>query len=141
MLLLEAWLIAFLTFSLPPDWKQTHSACETIQEPTGQAVEECFASWVYGEKELYAFVWQPQSPISRDRGPMAVAEEIKGQLLGQDITISRTSMFFGKQQEVLVAGVDTETPKGRILIYARNVSPREFQTLLNGVELARPSGN
>lgn len=137
MVALKAWLLAFLIFNLSPEWQQTRTGCETVDVtigPPGQKAEECTAAWTReGGAELYAFVWKPFPP--RDGGPMVAVEEMKGSLLGEDITITRTSMFFGTEQEVLVAGLGTKTPEeAQILIYARNLSPEEFQFILSGIE-------
>ena len=135
MVALKAWLLAFLIFNLSPEWEQTRTGCETVDVtagPPGQKGEECTAAWKKGGAELYAFVWKPFPP--RDGGPMVAAEEMKGSLLGEDITVTRTSMFFGTEQEVLVAGLGTKDPEAQILIYARNLSPEEFQIILSSVE-------
>lgn len=139
MLMLKAWLFVFLTFNLPAEWTQASAeTCESIQEPIGLHVDECFAAWTNGDKELYAFIWRPHPPLSRDRGPMVVAAESPGKLLGKDVTITRTSMFFGQKQEVLTASTTWDVPEATIMIYARNVSLEEFQTLLDGVERSQP---
>lgn len=137
MMALKAWLLAFLMFNLAPEWQQTRSGCEDVDVtvgPPGQKVNECSAAWKKGEAELYAFVWSPYPP--RDGGPMVAVEDIKGRLLGEDITITRTSQFFGSRQEVLVTGLGSKEPEAQILIYARNLAPEEFQFVLDGVERA-----
>lgn len=136
MLALKAWLLAFLIFNMPPEWAQTRTGCEDVvpNELPDLQVKECTAAWSHGDKEIYAFVWEPFAP--RPGGVMEAAEEIKGRLLGEDITIVRTKFFMGVQQEVLTAHLSVKEPEAQIMIYARNMSPDDFQAILDGVERA-----
>lgn len=134
MVALKAWLLAFLMFNLDPAWQQTRSGCEMVPVtvgPPGQYVQECTAAWTKGDAELYVFLWTPVAP--RDGGPMVAIETFDGTLLGNPVTITRTSQFFGSAQEVLTTATKIASPDSQLMIYARKLPLEDFKAVLAGV--------
>jgi hypothetical protein len=77
---------------------------------------------------IYLFSWDG---LPRDRGPMAVAEQWKTTVGGEPATVSLTSMFFGRQQQVLVTHVVGPAPaRNRYMIYTTLLDRPAFAAML-----------
>lgn len=131
---IEWIIVGLLMIMTPAGWSSAHEpACAELAATAGPPAFECTGVFVNGEAEITVLVWQPAGPI--DGGPMVASAEFPGRLLGQDITITRTSHFMGQDQETLVAEVTLASPGAQVLIHARNTSPEAFQAFLDGVRL------
>lgn len=131
-----AWILGILMLALPADWSQTATTCAevaVIDGPPGEMTQECSATWTKGAAELTVIVWTPV--VARDGGPMESVEDEKGKLLGKDVLVSRTKIFMGTAQEVLVTSLELAEPKAQILVYAKGTTPEEFQALLDQISL------
>ena len=88
-----------------------------------------------GEPFLFLFTWDGMP--SRDRGPMQAAESWKLSVAGLEVQVSRTSVFFGQGQEVLVAHFEGPAPaKRRYMIYTKRVDRPAFEAFLQGIRAA-----
>jgi hypothetical protein len=131
-----AWILGILMLALPADWTQTATTCAevaVIDGPPGEMTQECSATWTKGAAELTVIVWTPV--VARDGGPMESVEDEKGKLLGKDVLVSRTKIFMGTEQEVLVTSLELTEPKAQILVFAKGTTPEEFQALLDQISL------
>jgi hypothetical protein len=135
---MTSWIVGILMLALPSSWTAaTPAACQQVSvegAAPGTMSEECSAVFTNGSAELTVIVWQPV--VARDGGPMVSVEDSKGRLLGKDVVVSRTSAFMGLEQEVLTTSLELMKPQAQILIYAKNMSPEDFQHALDGVSLA-----
>lgn len=127
-----------LLFQVPQSWEELRRDQATVPGLIpGTKVEEMTAAWKgpRGE-ELYAFYWKPSAP--RPGGPLVKVREWKHKLASQEVTVVETSQFLGSQQQVLVTHLSV--PGAQVMIYARGMSERAFNGLLDTMELKTEVG-
>lgn len=88
-----------------------------------------------GEPHLFLFTWDGFP--TRDRGPMQAVESWTLAIDTSEAKVSRTSLFFGQAQEVLVAHFEGPAPaKRRYMIYTKRPDRGAFEALLRGIRFA-----
>ncbi|MCL2777970.1 MAG: hypothetical protein FWD73_08195 [Polyangiaceae bacterium] len=88
-----------------------------------------------GGQRLLFFAWDGM-PL-HDRGPMVAAEKWKVRIDSVEANVSRTSLFFGRKQEVLVAHFKGPSPARRqYMIYTTRVDKAAFDALLAGIRFS-----
>ena len=128
---LSTWIIAILSFSLPPEYLLVGNSSERVEhqlDPDFFTTEE-FRSWqAPDDRFLTLFYWIPSAP--RDGGPMVIANQTPAIVAGQETKIIETSMFMGDAQRVLVTHLSFTNPEATAMIYAKGLKIEEFQALL-----------
>jgi len=79
------------------------------------------------EKKAYIFFWDGRP--HRDLGPMEVKETWRFRFLGEDASIMRTSIFMGREQEVLVLHHKPDNNR-QLMISSKDMNKQEFQEML-----------
>ena len=128
-------VVAGLAFAVPAGYTLKSSTEEKVAGPIPGAppTVEHFRRFEDGAGHgLHFFAWEG-TPV-RDRGPMAVAEKWDATVGGEKATVSLTSTFFGRQQQVLVAHFAGPAPRSnRYMIYTTQVDKPAFTALLASV--------
>lgn len=122
----------------PAGFKQKDDTKEEIEGLIpGRPATEWFRSFTGpGGQGLYLFAWD--GTPRRDRGPMKAVETWKIQADGLDISVSRTSHFFGHAQEVHVAHFAGPKPAGkRYMIYAEGMDRPTFDRVISGISVKK----
>lgn len=124
-----------LAFSVPDGFKQRDERSDKTPSliPGGAPTTESFRSYQNATGDgLYLFHWDGMP--TRDRGPMAAAESWEARIDGVTARVTLTSMFFGRQQKVLVAhfGAPSEA-EHRYLIYTTLTDKAAFGALLSSI--------
>lgn len=136
MSILGEWLIAGILFVLGGDYELVrHDRGQVAGLVPGTTVVEETAHWRSGEKNLFAFYWEPRAP--RDGGPMVAEETWTVQALEREVEVTETSMFFGSEQRVLVTHIPLKDPEAVLMIYSPEMSRTEFERVLQGLKLRR----
>lgn len=127
---MKSWLFAGLLVLLSPDFTQVRHETKSYEGliPGTQVVEDS-AHWRSGRGEFFAFFWRPRP--ARDNGPMVAEESWTVEVLGRQASVSRTSMFFGVESEVLVAHLELE--EGFLMIYSPDLQREQFEKILRGL--------
>jgi hypothetical protein len=112
-------------FRLPAGYTQLDDTTEQVPAriPGAKPTQARFRSFAGPQGlGLYFFHWEglPQ----RDSGPMKAEQTWEIQIGGQPATLSRTEMFFGRQQRVLSAHFKSPTGD-QCLIYQRTADPAQ----------------
>lgn len=94
------------------------------QKPTTQT----FVEVTKEEKKAYIFYWG--GPSMRDLGPMAAKESWQHKFLGEEASVTRTKMFMGQEQEVLVLH-HKPTKDTQLMIYSKDMNKDEFHEMLD----------
>jgi hypothetical protein len=129
MSLFSKFVIAGILFFLGADYEMTSNEVNEVPGLVpGTTVVEETAHFTNGKNELFAFYWQPSAP--RDGGPMEAKESWKMEVLGQQATVSETSMFHGREQRVLVAHIPLKDPEAVLMIYSPDMGRMEFENVL-----------
>ena len=121
------------TLSLPISIAQEYNVTNTSREsisgpiPDQKPTTQIFIEVTRDNKKAYIFYWDGH--LYRDLGPMAEKESWHFKFLGEDAKITRTTMFMGKEQEVLVVHHRPDE-KTRLMIYSKDMDKEEFQELL-----------
>ncbi|MEB3197893.1 MAG: hypothetical protein VKP62_11890 [Candidatus Sericytochromatia bacterium] len=129
-----------ITLQLPPGFALASDSEESIPSaiPGGEPAVERFrryANATGGAIHLFHF----QGPPLRDRGPMAYAETWQLQVAGQTVSAGRTSHFFGRPQEVLVAHLQhPATKQARYMLYTTGLDRGTFDRMLQGLKFEPP---
>lgn len=125
---MKTFVLAGLLVILGPDFTQMSNTSEPMEGliPGTRVVEDA-AHWQSPEGDLYGFCFRPYP--ARDRGPMVAVESWKVEVAGTTAELSRTSMFFGVEQEVLVAHWKTE--EAQWMFYSPNLSRGSFEEILS----------
>jgi hypothetical protein len=125
-------VIAGLAFAVPAGYTLKSSTEEKVPLPIPGAppTVEHFRRFEDGAGHgLHFFAWDG-TPV-RDRGPMVAAERWDATVGGEQATVSLTSTFFGRQQQVLVAHFAGPAPRrNRYMIYTTLVDRPAFTALL-----------
>ncbi len=135
---LNTWIIALLSFSLPPEYALVGNTSERIERhgPPGQFATQEFRSWqAPGDKFAALFYWEPSAP--RDGGPMVIAGRTPAVVAGQKTAIIETSMFMGITQRVLVTHLNFTQPTATVMIYAKGLSIEEFRAMLANLTIVK----
>jgi len=122
-----------LTFSPPSGFARRDDKIEKRGSPIpGETSTEHFRSYAGPTGQgIYLFHWDGFP--GPDRGPMVAVETWPATVGGEAATISRTSMFFGTKQEVLVAHFKGPAPRRQqYLIYAKGLDRPAFAALIAG---------
>ena len=118
-----------LPFSIGPEYTITRTSRDSIPspipgaEPTAQITVEI----VKDAKKALIFCWS--GPSHRDLGPMTKKASWPVKFLGNDATLTKTAMFMGQKQEVLVlhSNLDGDKP---VMIYSKDMTSEEFNHML-----------
>ena len=130
------FVVAGLLFVLSSDYELIRHEKQRVDGLVpGTTVLEETAHWSSGEKNLFAFYWQPTAP--RDGGPMVAEESWKVGALGREVDVTETSMFFGIEQRVLVSHIRLEDPEALLLLYSPEMTRPEFEGMLEKLRLRR----
>jgi hypothetical protein len=108
-------VIAGLAFAVPAGFTLKTSTEEQVPHPVPGAsptVEHFSRFEDAAGHGLHFFAWDG-TPL-RDRGPMVVAEKWDATVGGEKASVSLTSTFFGRQQQVLVAHFAGPTCSGAL---------------------------
>jgi hypothetical protein len=97
------------------------------------AIEDVWNWEGTGERELRLTVWKPRAPYPG--GPMQAAETWTEHIAGEEVSVTRTSLFFGLSQEVLVLHLNLVEPRAQVLFYASHLVRAEFSAILSSIEL------
>lgn len=88
-----------------------------------------------GAPFLFLFTWDGFP--TRDRGPMKAVESWTIMVDSSEANVSRTSLFFGQAQEVLVAHFEGPAPaRRRYMMYTKRLDRGAFEALLQGIRFA-----
>lgn len=118
-----------LPFSIGTEYTVTKTGRDSINSPIPGAkpTTQITVEVTRDDKKAHIFYWDG-TPL-RDLGPMEKKESWPVKFLGEDAKISRTSIFMGQQQEVLVlhCKLDKYTP---LMIYSKDMTKEEFNEML-----------
>ena len=120
-----------LPFSVGPEYTVTRTSRDSIRSPIpdGEPTTQIIIEVTKDGKEALIFYWDSHPPPHRDLGPMVKKESWPATFLGEDATITRTSLFMGRKQEVLVlhCKLDKYAP---VMIYSKDMAKEEFHEML-----------
>jgi hypothetical protein len=131
------WIIAFLSLSLPSEYRLVDNTTESISlpGPPGICATQEFRSWKSPDgKALHLFFWKPFPP--RDLGPMKVASEWSVTVAGKKTVVAETSMFMGRTQHVFVTYFKFTKPDATAMFYASGLDRSEFTRILSAIKIA-----
>jgi hypothetical protein len=130
-----------LVLTLPPGFTLGDDTRTDVPSPIpGQAAAaEYFRSYTGPRgRGLYFFAWDGHP--TRDRGPMMAVETWKAPVGSQEASVSRTSHFFGQEQEVLAAHFEGPPPaRRRYMIYTKPADRAMFDALLSAIRFSPAS--
>jgi hypothetical protein len=118
-----------LPFSIGPEYTVTRTSRDSIPspipgaEPTTQITVEIAKE----AKRALIFCWN--GPSHRDLGPMTKKASWPVKFLGNDATLTKTGMFMGQRQEVLVLHSSLDGDKS-VMIYSKHMTKEEFTDML-----------
>lgn len=111
------------------EYEVTNTRKKSIASPISEEkpTTQIFVEVTKSEKKAYIFYWDGHT--IRDLGPMAEKDSWLYKFLGEDASITRTTMFMGQEQEVLVLHhkPDKDT---QLMIYSKDMNKEEFQEML-----------
>ena len=119
-----------LPISIAQDYQVTRSSKESIsspipdQKPTTQIHVEVTKNG----KIAHIFYWNGHP--YRDLGPMVEEESWQYKFLGEEARVTRTVMFIGQEQRVLVVHLKPDK-KTQLMIYSKDMNKEEFHEMLN----------
>lgn len=119
--------------SLPLTIAQEYIVTNTSKEslpgpiPDQNPTTQIFVEVTRSEKKAYIFYWDGHP--HRDLGPMVEKESWQFKFLGGDVNVTRTSMFMGQEQEVLVVHHRPDE-KTQLMIYSKDMNKDEFHEML-----------
>lgn len=122
-----------LPLTIAEKYKVTNTSKESIsgpipdQKPTTQV----FVELTGNEKKAYLFYWDG-TPY-RDLGPMSELESWKTEFMDGEASVTRTKMFMGQEQEVLVLHHKL-TQTERVMVYSSDMNRDEFHELLRNIQ-------
>lgn len=85
-------------------------------------------------KKAYFFYWD--GPPFRDLGPMSELESWKTDFMSGEARVTKTKMFMGQKQEVLVLHHKL-TKTERLMVYSKDMDRDEFHELLRSIRPKR----
>lgn len=119
-----------LPISIAQDYQVTKSSKESIsspipdQKPTAQIHVEVTKNG----KIAHILYWNGRP--YRDLGPLVEEESWQYKFLGEEARITRTVMFMGQEQRVLVVHFKSDK-KTQLMIYSKDMNKEEFHGMLN----------
>lgn len=119
-----------LPMFITQEYKVTNTNRKSISGPIPdqKPTTQIFVEVTRNGKKAYIFYWD--GPPYRDLGPMAGKESWQFNFLGEKVNITRTTIFMGQEQEVLVLhhkpNKDTQ-----LMIYSKNMNREEFHEMLS----------
>lgn len=119
-----------LPMFITQEYKVTNTSRESISGPIPdqKPTTQIFVEVTRNGKKAYIFYWDGQP--YRDLGPMAGKESWQFNFLGEKVNITRTTIFMGQEQEVLVLhhkpNEDTQ-----LMIYSKYMNREEFHEMLS----------
>ncbi len=118
-----------LPISIAQEYKVTNTGRESIfgPIPDQKPTTEIFVEVTRSDKKAYIF-YSDGHPY-RDHGPMVEKESWHFKFLGEDVKIKRTTMFMGREQEVLVVHHRPDE-KTWLMIYSKDMNKEEFHEML-----------
>ena len=133
---MKTWIVETLSLHLPASWELSSDSSERFElpGPPGFYATQEFRSWTApGDKALNVFYWVPLPP--HDLGPMKASREWEVNVGGQPRTVYETSMYMGMPQRVLVTSLELAKPHATVTIYARGLTPSEFEEILSRIRI------
>ena len=122
-----------LPLSIAQEYKVTNTSRESISGPIPdqRPTTQFFVEVTRNGKKAYIFYWDGHP--YRDLGPMAEQETWQFKFLGEDAQITRTTMFMGKKQEVLVIHYRPDE-KTQLMIYSKDMNKDKFHDMLGKMQ-------
>ena len=119
-----------LPVSVTQEYKVTNTSRESISSPIPdqKPTTRLFVEITRNDKTAYIFYWDGHP--YRDLGPMVKKESWQFKFLGQDVNITRTTMFMGQDQEVFVVHHKPDEYT-QLMIYSKDMTKKEFQEMLS----------
>ncbi len=120
------WIVAFLAFSLPADYRLEHQHSEPVSRDIFTARHE-FRAWsTPGGQTLTLSAWMPMA--LRDGGPMVEAGRWPVRVGGRELEVVETSLFMGVPQQAFV--LYFQHASGSAVLAGRGYTRAGFEALL-----------
>ena len=118
-----------LPFTIAEEYMVTNTSKESLPGPISDQnpTTQIFVEVTRCEKKAYIFYWDGHP--HRNLGPMAEKESWQFKFLGEVGNVTRTSMFMGQEQEVLVVHLRYDD-KTQLMIYSKDMNKDEFHEML-----------
>jgi len=121
-----------LPLTIAHEYKVTNTSRESISGPIPdqQPTTQIFVEVTKNDKKAYIFYWDGHP--YRDFGPMAEKESWSFKFFGENANITKTTMFMGQEQEVLVLHHKPDE-QAQLMIYSKDMNKEEFHEMLGKI--------
>lgn len=121
-----------LPFSIGPEYIVTRTSRKSIPSPIPDAepTRQITIEVAKEQKKAHIFYWN--GSLVPDLGPLVKEESWPVKFLGKDAKVTKTTMFMGQTQEVLVLHCDLDK-SAPLMIYSKDMTKEEFHDMLGSI--------